>query len=162
MRLVLCQEVPCTKGLFWKQKKKKKARFRASSMELYSEQDTTFRKPELPSTQWDLIRLLGAPELIIFPSPSLHTIPPDNRSRPCFRKLCFVRNARQWTGTNWIGGWVCPTAGLDTMKKCLSLPGMNSRFLGHPVATCGNGWISAFHYAWQNTLLEMQTEYREK
>jgi hypothetical protein len=37
-------------------------------------------------------------------------------------------------GTQWIGGWVDPRAGLDDLKKrkFLTLPGLELRPLGHP------------------------------
>jgi hypothetical protein len=40
-------------------------------------------------------------------------------------------------GTNWVGGWVGPTAGLDYVKKrrILTLPGIEPLFLGR-LARC--------------------------
>jgi hypothetical protein len=50
-------------------------------------------------------------------------------SRPC----CFTPRERT-LGIHWIGGWVCPRAGLDDMekRKCLTLSGLELRPLSRP------------------------------
>jgi hypothetical protein len=44
------------------------------------------------------------------------------------------RPGRFTPGTNWIGGWVDPRAGLDNLekRKFLILPGLELRTLSHP------------------------------
>jgi hypothetical protein len=50
-------------------------------------------------------------------------------SRPC----CFTPGEKT-PGTQWIGGWVGPRAGLDDVekRKFLTLPGLELRLLGRP------------------------------
>jgi hypothetical protein len=50
------------------------------------------------------------------------------------RPFCFTPGERA-TGTNWIGGWVDPRAGLDDMgkRKFITLPELELRPLGRPV-----------------------------
>jgi hypothetical protein len=46
-------------------------------------------------------------------------------SRPC----CFTPGERA-PGTHWIGGWVGPRAGLDSMKKRAAIPTEPTNLLG--------------------------------
>jgi hypothetical protein len=45
----------------------------------------------------------------------------------------FIHGERT-TGTHWIGGWVVPRAGMDTVekRKFFILPGLELRHLGRP------------------------------
>jgi hypothetical protein len=47
------------------------------------------------------------------------------------------------SGTDWIGGWVDPRAGLDDMvkKQILTLPGLAPRPLGRPASSQSIYWV---------------------
>jgi hypothetical protein len=48
--------------------------------------------------------------------------------------LCLFYPQGKFPNIHWIGGWVGPTAGLDTgnEKNILPVAGIEPRFLGHP------------------------------
>jgi hypothetical protein len=49
-------------------------------------------------------------------------------------RLCRFTPGERAPGTHWIGGWVSPRDGLDTVerRKFLTLPGLELRPLGRP------------------------------
>jgi hypothetical protein len=55
------------------------------------------------------------------------------------------------TGTHWIGGWVDPRAGLDTVekRKFLTVPGLELRPFGRPACCQLLYWL---HYPAPDTI----------